>query len=336
MVVNYSCPNCGADMSYSIELGKLHCDHCDHSEEIVPDSKESTQAATEAETKEYHCPNCGGLLTTEDKTCSTHCEFCGAPLVLADRLTDKMRPQQVLPFKVNRTQVAEAFKKWCKNGLLTPAGFMSAKNISEIKGMYIPYWLYDMDTDVALQAEGTRVNIYRLGDVEYTETSFFAIEREMKLAYRNLPYDGSEKMDDELMHKLEPYDFSQMEVFNMPYLAGFKADQYDYDDQELMPRVKDKAADYATDHVRGTISGYSTVNVTNRRVNFDNVDTRYVYLPIWFISYNYRNQNYIFAMNGQTGKVIGKPPLSQGKIAAWFGGIAAVVFALLMLIGGLF
>ena len=76
MIVNFSCPNCGADMSYDIKLGKLHCDHCDHSEDIQPDGESYKNAAGEPADKPRYCVNCGGLLSTGAKTCATHCEYC--------------------------------------------------------------------------------------------------------------------------------------------------------------------------------------------------------------------------------------------------------------------
>ena len=86
MIVNFSCPNCGADMSYDIKLGKLYCAHCDHSEDIRPDEENYKNAAEEPADKPRYCVNCGGLLSAGAKTCATHCEYCGAPLVMADRL----------------------------------------------------------------------------------------------------------------------------------------------------------------------------------------------------------------------------------------------------------
>lgn len=143
MIVNFSCPNCGADMSYDIKLGKLHCAHCDHSEDIRPDEENYKNAAEEPADKPRYCVNCGGLLSAGAKTCATHCEYCGAPLVMADRLSGDWRPAYVLPFELDREKAEAAFRKWCHNGRFSPKGFMAAKNIQRLQPLYIPYWLYN-------------------------------------------------------------------------------------------------------------------------------------------------------------------------------------------------
>ena len=335
MIVNFSCPNCGADMSYDIKLGKLHCAHCDHSEDIRPDEENYKNAAEEPADKPRYCVNCGGLLSAGAKTCATHCEYCGAPLVMADRLSGDWRPAYVLPFELDREKAEAAFRKWCHNGRFSPKGFMAAKNIQRLQPLYIPYWLYDMNASVDVRGTATRVHVYVRGETEYTETDFFDVRRKMRLEYTKVPHDASEKMDDTLMAKLEPYRFDTLRTFQIPYLAGFEADQGDYRSEDLLPQVKQQVAGYAAEYARSTISGYTSVHIDHQQMDYDHISSDYVYLPIWFISYRYRDKDYIFAMNGQTGKVIGEPPVSRGKVAGWFAGISAAAFAVLMVIGGL-
>jgi hypothetical protein len=60
-------------------------------------------------------------------------------------------------------------------------------------------------------------------------------------------------------------------------------------------------------------------------------------MPVWVVCYDYKQAEHIFMMNGQTGKIVGKPPLSMGKIAAWFTGISVgcfIIFQLLTLLFG--
>jgi len=380
MILHFACPKCGADMAYSIKLGKLYCQHCEYSEDIGSDPEEwrrmsenaeearaasaheaagqdtageagqepaapeaGAAAADEAghETPEDYvqpqvCPNCGSPVSAGAKTCSTKCEYCDTSLILAERLQGDMRPASVLPFKLDRDNVTSAFLKWCHRGRFSPKGFASAKNIKKITPMYVPYWLYDMNLDVSVQAVATNVNIYQLGDIEYTETSFYDVGRDMNLEYHLVPFDASEKLDDTLMAKIQPYNYDELKDFQIPYLAGFMTDQRDYSDSDLLPQAKQKVNEYAAGYARSTINGYGSVNIRHENVNYNTVDSRYVYLPLWFISYPFKDKEYIFAMNGQTGKVIGTPPLSAGKVVLWFLGISAVIFAVLILTGGLF
>lgn len=61
----------------------------------------------------------------------------------------------------------------------------------------------------------------------------------------------------------------------------------------------------------------------------------YVMMPVWMMTYKYKDKNYLYAMNGQTGKTYGELPCSKKKLAI-FGGILLVVVFLLSMLGGYF
>lgn len=134
------------------------------------------------------------------------------------------------------------------------------------------------------------------------------------------------------MDKLEPYQYSNLKEFNMPYLAGYIAEKYDYDDAALLPRVKDRVRSYVDQYIRSTIVGYSTVSIHRKDINIRQKQADYTLLPVWMVCYDYRQAEHNFAMNGQTGKIVGKPPISAGKVAAWFFGISGGTFLVLRLI----
>ncbi|WKA55574.1 TFIIB-type zinc ribbon-containing protein [Planococcus shixiaomingii] len=330
MVIQYKCPNCGADMAFDSDSGKLSCPNCGRQDNIEAFPEENIQRKLDPEeAKEYHCENCGAVILTEANTAATHCSFCGAPVVLADRLTGDLAPAKVIPFTISKEEAVAAFRKWTRNGRLTPRGFMNGDRIKKMTGMYVPFWLYDIDGTADVAAVATRVRQYQQGDTIYTETDFYDVRREIDLSYLKVPADASEKMDDELMDKLEPYDYGELKDFRMPYLAGFLAEKYDYDDEALFSRVESKIVPYIDAFIGTTISGYSTVSYTNKQIQANKSKVYYTLFPVWMVYYDFENKEHTFAMNGQTGKVVGKPPISKGKVVAWFTGIAASAFAVM-------
>lgn len=339
MVKKYNCPGCGADMAYDPALGKLSCSHCGYAEEVTggiedwaAKSPESSGQAAEP-ALEYHCPNCGSVLVTGEKTTSATCEYCDAPLVLADRLTGNYCPRRIIPFSVDKKAAVSAFKKWCHNGWFTPKGFTSADNIKKLHGTYVPYWIFNMRAHVVLDGTATRVRVRRSGDTEYTTTDYFQVYREGFMDFANVPYDASAKMVDSEMVKLEPYDLGQAKLFSMPYLAGFDSDQYDYEDGQLAAMVQDRVKDSAAGRLSQTLPAYATVNFPVRQVDFQMLGNDYTLLPVWSLSYIYKNKEYRFMMNGQTGRVVGKAPVSVPKLAL-FGGIIGVAAFIVQIILG--
>ena len=128
------------------------------------------------------------------------------------------------------------------------------------------------------------------------------------------------------MAKLEPFNFDGLKACSMPYLAGFESSGYDFDDEALAPAVKDKVTHYAEDYIRGAVSGYTTVTIQEKRVDFTREAGEFIYVPVWFVAYNYRGTVYKFMMNGQNGRVAGKPPLSRAKMNLWWAGISGALF----------
>ncbi|MFF3921595.1 TFIIB-type zinc ribbon-containing protein [Paenibacillus lactis] len=332
-VIEYKCPYCGSGMSFDAATGTLSCPGCGNQEHIdqLPDPMKK-QVFTEGEVKEYHCGSCGAVIMTDAETSATSCSYCGSAVVLADRLTGELAPAMVIPFSIGKEEAVKAFRKWCRNGLLTPRGFMNANRIKSLTGMYVPFWLYELHNRVEVHGHATKVRTYTQGDYEYTETQHYEIYRKMRLNYTKLPLDASAKMNDELMDKLEPFPYEQLKEFKTPYLAGYLAEKYSYNDKELLPRAKEKVRSYIDAAISSAVAGYTTVNYTNKQIDTTKKKADYVLLPVWMVHYDYNKAVYTFAMNGQTGKVVGRPPLSKAKIAAWFAGISGVSFLSLKLI----
>lgn len=231
------------------------------------------------------------------------------------------------------------FRKWTKKSPLTPKKFHSANRIKELVGMYVPYWLFDVNAQGSAVANCTRVSSYSRGDYDYTETKHYHVSRTVNLNYLKVPTDASAKMDDRLMDRLEPYHYGDLKDFKTPYLSGYIAEKYNYDDKQMFPRVKDRVVGYTNKYIRDSIQGYTSVTITNSNINASQNNAHYTLLPVWMFIYDHDKRDYMFAMNGQTGKIVGKPPLSFAKSVLWFFGISGISFVTLQLIsmiGGIF
>lgn len=335
MVIQYKCPGCGADMVFNSQTGRLHCDNCGHSEEIEDYKTEDFREFEEHfhsstfegdEVNQYQCNNCGAILLTDKDTTATTCSFCGSPVILGDRLSGALAPSKVIPFTISKSEAETAFKKWCRHGLLMPKDFKQADRIKSLTGMYVPFWLYDLQGQGEAFAHCTRIHTHDEGDYIVTSTSHFNVYRKVDLRYNNVPADASEKMPDDLMDKLEPFDYRNLKKFNTPYLAGFISEKYNYTDREMFPRVQQRVTQYMEDYISGSINGYSTKNILNREYHAKQINAEYALLPVWMVYYDYNNSEYTFAMNGQTGKIAGRPPLSTGKAAGGAIGITLLLF----------
>lgn len=343
MTLQFKCPNCGGDMQFDAASGYLKCPHCDHSEKIEgaemsaeihvsPDFPHQDQVDETGALVRYQCQNCGAMLVTERNTTATTCSYCGAPVVLSDRLEGTTKPDYVIPFKIPKENADQAFRDWCKKLRYSPSDFKNMVKVKKVEGLYAPFWVYNVSGQGEARAHATISHSHTEGDYEVTETAHYDIYRSVDTFYRGIPADASERLTDNLMDLMEPFDYTQMVPFNAPYLTGYMAENYDYNDTQVFPRVQKRIYNYMDDFVRDSIHGYDTVTITDRDYIANRSQSSYCLFPIWMNYVTYKGKDYSFAQNGETGKIVGKPPISWGAVAGYIAGWTFGIFILLRII----
>lgn len=345
--VEYKCPNCCADLKFSPATQKLECEYCDSSftvEEIkqicaatensIPPETVQAQNDFEDHTNLYHCKSCGAEIMADDQQTATFCYYCHNPVILSGKMSGAYKPSKVIGFKLTRENAVNIFKNWVKKRKFVPSDFKSEQQIEKITGLYVPFWLADCNIAVNYQGDGRISRSWTSGDYRYTETSVYRLIRTGTVVTQGIPADGESKIEDALMEAIEPYDYNELRDFSMSYLSGFFADKYDVEKANVFPRIRERAAKACMDVLKESLSGYSADTPRDDQINFRSTDWHYILLPVWFMSYNYGGKTYEFAINGQTGKLAGTPPLSKKKLAAFCAALGGVITILGTLIGG--
>lgn len=278
------------------------------------DNVDGTGQFSEEDTLQYVCNSCGAAVITDKNTAATFCAFCGSPTIIAERLVDARLPKYVIPFKYGRGKAVEAFFKWCKAGRFTPIDFVKDSNVEKLTGLYVPFWLFDCDSDMDITADARTVSSSTSGSKTTTTTSYYQLIRKRKLHWEDIPLDGATRIDDKLMEVVEPYDYHAMEGFDMKYLAGFFADKYDQPPEALEGKLEARRKKYFNAIYKSSVSHFSSVsNVVDKSIHHK-PETQYALLPVWMLNYKYLGKTYTFAMNGQTGKIAGEMPISIVKL----------------------
>lgn len=345
--VEYKCPNCNADLKFSPASQKLECEYCDSAftvEEIkricaaaensIPPETVQAQNEFEAHTNLYHCKSCGAEIMADDQQTATFCYYCHNPVILSGKMSGSYKPSKVIGFRLTRQNAEDAFKNWVGKRKFVPNDFKSQQQIEKITGLYVPFWLADCHIDVDYQGEGRTSRSWISGDYRYTETNVYRLIRSGVVVTEGIPADGESKIEDALMEAIEPYDYSELRDFSMSYLSGFYADKYDVDKTAVFPRIKERAGKACMDMLNESLAGYSAAAPRSDQIVFTRTDWHYMLLPVWFMSYNYNGKIYEFAVNGQTGKLAGTPPLSKGKLAAFCAALGGAITVIGTLIGG--
>jgi len=368
-VTNYQCPACTGPLQFDPATGKLTCEYCGSAYPVAEiealyaekDAQAAgNMAAAEAKKAEggdgwdlsglsddwgadaegmkvYNCPSCGAELICDATTAATSCPYCANPSIVPGQFTGTFKPDFVIPFKVKKEEAIAALKKHYEGKPLLPKVFRDQNHLEEIKGVYVPFWLFSGEAAGDVTYEGTQSLTYEEGDYEITETKHFDVYRSGTVAFERIPVDGSSKMSDDYMDSIEPFDFSALTPFSNAYLPGYMADKYDVSAEECSKRADSRAEATANDELRASVEGYDAVLEKVKNITLHRGEVKYALMPVWLLSTKWKDQTYLFAMNGQTGKFVGDLPIDKNlkrqKFCMAYGIAAAAIGAVCALLG---
>jgi len=345
--MQYKCPCCGGQIEFDSASQNMKCPYCDTEYEVetlksyddVLNKEQGDKMDWEAtagnewaegETdgmRVYVCNSCGGEIVADETTAATACPFCDNPVVMMGQFTGALKPDYVIPFKLDKEAAKKALKKHYEGKRLLPKVFKSENHIDEIKGVYVPFWLFDADADANVRYKATRVRMWTSGNYDYTETSFYSVIRAGSLGFKRVPVDGSTKVADDLMESIEPFNFDDAVDFQTAYLSGYLADKYDVDSAQSIERANDRIKRSTEKAFESTVQGYTTVVPEHTGIQLQNGKAKYALYPVWLLNTTWKGKKYTFAMNGQTGKLVGDLPVDKGAYKRWLFGLTAGIGA---------
>ena len=280
----------------------------------------------------YSCPSCGAELICDQSTAATACPYCGNPAIVPGQFSGALRPDYILPFRLSKDDAVQALRAHYKGKPFLPRSFTSANHIEQIQGVYVPFWLFDGGAEGAASYRASNTNVYETGDYEITETRHYHVVRAGSLAFEKIPVDASSKMPDDHMDSIEPFDYTQMQPFSTAYLPGYLADKYDVTVDDSRARADRRSRETLENALRETVTGYGTCVTDRTDIRLHRGKVHYALLPVWMLSTKWNGESFLFAMNGQTGKLVGDLPTDRGRYWGTFGAIAGVVTVALTVI----
>lgn len=333
-VITYQCPNCGGDLRFDPDSQRYICEYCrsDFSQEEVDrmTPKEETEAALL-----YHCPSCGAEIVTDETTTATFCYYCHNPVVLSGKLKGEYRPDQVIPFSIDKEKALTIFNQWIGHKKYIPKAFYSPEQIEKMTGIYFPYWLFQCRVEGRLDAEATKKKTWVSGNVQFIQTETFQVSRSGQMPVEHVTRNALKKANRQLVEGVLPFEMDGLKPFSMGYLSGFQAENRDMDRKDFSPEVEQEVRDYAAASLKSEIGAYDSVRVRSQSVDIQDPRWQYALMPVWTLTYRDEKNDkiYYFACNGQTGKVCGELPVDNGRLMALFASIFIPLFVILLIVG---
>ncbi|MGB1931103.1 MAG: hypothetical protein ACPIA2_16920 [Mariniblastus sp.] len=357
----FPCESCGADFEFNIGQQKLKCPYCGFEKdvELTTDSEVVEQdfhamlerivefreldeeaKATEAEgvtgCSEVRCDSCSGVVVFSGTLTSTDCPYCGSPIQRENvhTATKRVPVDGVLPFLVERSTVQGKLKEWVKSRWFAPGDFKKRGAQGKFNGVYLPYWTFDSLTFNVYSGERGENYTVRVGTGKNkrteTRTRWYPASGRFQRFFDDVLVVASQGLPENYIIALEPWPLTQCVPFTQQYLAGYLARTYDIELDRGFENGKKRIDAEILSDVRGRIGG-DKQRVHSVKSRYDAVTYKHLLLPVYLMTYRFKNKPYQIFVNAVTGEIQGQRPYSWVKILmAVLTGVAAVVAAVVI------
>ena len=336
-VLDNKCPSCGSKIDFNPVNQMWDCKYCG-SKYSLDDMKKYDNASNTKNNSvdsnsfsgmtNYHCKNCGAEIIADDTVTATSCIYCGSTAILKEKIDSGRAPDLIIPFKRTKEEALSTFSNFTRGKPLMPKKFKDLKNIEKISGVYIPFWAYDITGDGSITFDCSDVSTWSDSNYRYTKTSKYETIVDGHYDYDKVLADGSSRFSDDLMDSIEPFNFNELKEYNHAYLSGFLAEKYNIDEETSYKRAGSRSLNTCIQLADREIH-HDNSSVSKKDIKLVKKNSYYMMLPVYMVNIKYKDKIYTFAMNGQTGKMVGNIPI--GVLETIIMGL--IIFTVTFLIG---
>lgn len=343
-VSQFTCQSCGGILKWNIQKQSFECESCRTPGRIIlsdekiyhhplKEYKERETSGVSFPEKSFSvCASCGAEVIFEENQTATVCPMCGSSQVNNEKQIAGVPPDGVIPFKIDKADAQENFKKWVKSRWFAPNRLKESYQQGKLAGIYLPFWTFDADADAHYQGQGGIFVVEDEDDEGHsrTRTDWYPVSGYVQNNYDDIQICSGGQQAQEVIDGVLPYSTEAKALpYSGAYLSGFGAEHYHFDANEGFEHAKREIDQDLTSLAEGNIilQGYDTANVQSLDVNYKNVAYKHLLLPAWLSGFAYKGKQYTYIINGENGNVGGQRPYSAPKI------ITAILAALLILFG---
>ena len=339
---DYSCPSCGAPIKFDPNTSTLECSYCGFKQVISGETSSEEYDLENAseddswgdEAKVVKCENCSAKNVIDKNSITSTCPFCGSNQVVDTDELSGIKPQRVIPFKLNEGDASTKYHTWVKKRFLTPSKIKKAKIETTISGVYLPIWTFDTNTLSHYNGRlGKHYTVVRgSGKNRRVETRirWYRISGIKALTFDDLPVNAGKKISQDEINSLLPYETNDSFLYKREFLVGFSAEHYDVKLKEGWEKAKNITVPTIKSQILRQYI-YDVVGYINIKTNYNDITYKYVLIPVWIGNYKYKNKNYRYLVNGETGKLVGKAPVSALKVMLVIFGVLLLAAAIILI-----
>ncbi len=331
------CSNCGSNMIFDPITQALKCNHCGSIDDFSKDKNVKELDILDSlvvnedwdkDSSVYRCDNCGAVVVLNVGEVAKNCPYCGTSHIVKSEELAGLKPNAVYPFSITEEQGALKAKEWAKRKFFAPRKFKKTLLAENMRGVYEPCFTFDSFTYSTYvgRVGDRRTRTVGSGKNRRTETYivWYNISGTYYHNFDDVMVNATSKYTQKQLDKLLPFNYETINVYEQKFLTGYMAHRHEKSVNDSWEEAKDimdaklKAKILSQYH-------YDVVDYLNVSTTHEKVTYKYVLLPIYNLVFNYNKKNYNVYVNGNTGKVAGKTPVSPLKVLGLILGIVAII-----------
>ena len=342
-----NCPSCGVALVFMPEAGTLKCPSCGCE---VKGEKAAADAAgeekdllallggeelnEEAEEITIKCPSCGAETALPANQVAGFCRYCKSPIVASSRARKSIRPQGILPFAVTEEDARAAFRKWRDGLWFAPNRLKDAQVLDRLEGFYTPVWTFDFKTCTSyVGSRGVDYTVREKGSDgkmrSRTKTRWHYVTGTVDDIFDDILVYARSNDSQELMETLAPWDVTSSQNYHEDIVRGFVEESYDVPIRTGLSEARNKADSVIEQSIRRDIGG-DRQRILSKSVSYSDLTYKLLLLPFWVTRYTYGGKEYLYVVNGRSGKMNGQRPWSGWKLTFFILFLVAVGCALFL------
>ncbi len=334
----HDCPACGARAEWNPGRQALVCPYCGtvspyeldqsgtvHEIDLVTALRDLPQEyrGWKTDRRSVRCRACDAVSVFDPGRVGQNCEFCGSPeLVDYDEIKSPLSPQGVVPFKIEEHQAKDILKRWFGSKWLAPGSFKKSAFLDTLRGVYLPYWTFDASVDCDWTADaGTyyyesqkvRLSNGKEETRQVRKTRWRPASGNVRHAFDDEPVPGTQGIDVGRLRQIEPFPTGDSVPYDTGFLSGFIVEHYRVVLIEAAKRGRDQMNSKLMAICGAQVPGDTYRNL-QIRPRYGAETFKHVLVPVWLLTYRFRNKPHQVVLNGQSGRIAGSYPKSFWKV----------------------
>lgn len=269
--------------------------------------------------RQYPCRHCNTSYITNHQTSNEICAFCGHPATQAQRADNICAPSRVIPFLITKKKAEKIYKQWCCKVKFSPKDFGKKPSPAKLSSFYIPVLLCDVHALGNAVLDGRNTETVKEGKKRKKQTHYYKLVRDFDICFRHIPICGTNRISQKGLEALYPYRVSDLQNYSPKVLFEAKGLPLDVSESETKKQTIHSVTPCIDEYLMSQSPNYDTAHFKERNYDISITSMEYVWFPVFYGKFDFKDEEHIFIMNGQSGKIAFNPPISKIKAATGFG-----------------